>query len=134
MILVPAEILVLCTLPMVQAPQQLLVTGAITMFFAVVGLVSINLGAGAYYATLREDNPVRVAASQGASVTFLVSLLFLLGIAVMLAVPLVRVLAVAASPLANAKMWLSLGIVGCISLVVAVLAHVIGIHALRKDF
>jgi hypothetical protein len=46
----------------------------------------------------------------------------------------VRVLAVAASPLANPKMWMSLGIVGCVSLVVAVLAHIIGIHALRKDF
>jgi ABC-2 type transport system permease protein len=133
-IFVPAEALVLCTLPMVQAPQQLTVIGTLAMLCAVVGLVSLNLGAGAHFATLREDNPVKVAASQGASVTFLLSLLYLLGIAALLATPVVRTLA-GAPPLTTQHMlFTALMIVAAVSGVVTVFAHIIGIHSLRKDF
>ncbi len=133
-ILLPAEALVICTLPAVQAPQQLTVIGTLAMLCAVVGLVSLNLGAGAHFATLREDNPVKVAASQGASVTFLLSLLYLLGIAAMLATPVVRTLAGGPTPSTQHVLFTALMIVAAVSAVVTVFAHIIGIHSLRKDF
>lgn len=46
-------------------------------FVIPVGLVGLNLGTGAYFADYREKNPIRIASSQGASLTFLVSLLYL---------------------------------------------------------
>ncbi len=133
-VLVPAELLVWSTLPMARAPEQVMLASAGTMAFAVVGLVSINLGAGAYFATQREDNPVKVAASQGASVTFLVSLLYLMVVATLLVLPVARVLAGAPAQQATSMLLRAMMIVAALSLCVSVLANIVGILALRKDF
>ncbi len=133
-VLIPAEVLVWSTLPMARAPEQVMLACAGTMAFAVVGLVSINLGAGAYFATQREDNPVKVAASQGASVTFLVSLLYLMVAATLLVLPVARVLAGAPAQQVNSMLLSAVMIAAAVSLAVSVLANIVGILALRKDF
>jgi hypothetical protein len=97
-------------------------------------LVSINLGAGAYFATQREENPVKVAASQGASVTFLVSLLYIMVAVTLLVLPVARVLAGAPAQQANRMMLSAVMNVAAASLSVAVVANIIGIRTLRKDF
>ncbi len=133
-VLVPAEVLVWSTLPMTRVPERVMLASAGVMAFTVVGLVSINLGAGAYFATQREDNPVKVAASQGASVTFLVSLLYLMIAATLLVLPVARVLAGAPAQQANSILLSAVMIVAAVSLSVSVLANIVGILALRKDF
>jgi ABC-2 type transport system permease protein len=133
-VLVPAEVLVWSTLPMARVPERVMLASAGMMAFTVVGLVSINLGAGAYFATQREDNPVKVAASQGASVTFLVSLLYLMVAATLLVLPVARVLAGAPAQQANSMLLSAVMIVAAVSLSVSVLANIVGILALRKDF
>jgi hypothetical protein len=134
LVLVPAEILVWFTLPMARAPELVLWACAGATVFAVIGLVSINLGAGAYYATQREDNPVKVAASQGASVTFLVSLSYIMLTFALLVIPVARVLAGAPAAVAGGLLRSAVMIIAAISVCVFVLANTMGILALRKDF
>lgn len=133
-VLVPAEVLVWSTLPMARAPESVMLASAGVMAFTVFGLVSINLGAGAYFATQREENPVKVAASQGASVTFLVSLLYIMVAVTLLVLPVARVLAGAPAQQANRMMLSAVMNVAAASLSVAVVANIIGIRTLRKDF
>jgi ABC-2 type transport system permease protein len=133
-VLVPAEVLVWSTLPMARAPEPVMLASAGTMAFTVIGLVSINLGAGAYFATQREENPVKVAASQGASVTFLVSLLYLMVAATLLVLPVARVLGGAPAPQATGMLLNAVLNIAAASLCVAILANIVGIRALRKDF
>ena len=43
----------------------------------VPGIIFLNFGLGAYFADYREKNPIRIASSQGASITFMIVLIFL---------------------------------------------------------
>jgi hypothetical protein len=100
----------------------------------VVAIVSLNLGAGAYYATLRGDNPIKVASSQGASITFLGSAVVLVIATVILAVPasaVTGVLTPQARPQAVTWAVITLSIVAAL---ITVLSHRLGLNALRKDF
>lgn len=51
-------------------------------------LVSLNLGLGGYFANFQEKNPIRIASSQGATLTFLVSLVYLVTLVSIVILPL----------------------------------------------
>ena len=60
------------------AMQPLLLwLGIISAFCISLVTVSLNLGLGGYFANYLERNPIRVASSQGATITFLLSILYL---------------------------------------------------------
>jgi ABC-2 type transport system permease protein len=56
--------------------------------FVTITLVSLNFGMGAAYANYKERNPIRVASSQGASLTFLFTIIYLVFLIVLLFAPL----------------------------------------------
>lgn len=56
--------------------------------FVTITLVSLNFGMGAVYANYKEKNPIRVASSQGASLTFLFTIIYLVFLIVLLFVPI----------------------------------------------
>jgi len=56
--------------------------------FVTVTLVSLNFGMGAAYANYKEKNPIRVASSQGASLTFLFTIIYLVFLTVLLFAPI----------------------------------------------
>jgi len=56
--------------------------------FVTITLVSLNFGMGASYANYQEKNPIRVASSQGALLTFLFTIIYLVFLIVLLFAPL----------------------------------------------
>jgi hypothetical protein len=50
-------------------------------------LVSLNFGMGAIFANYKERNPIRVASSQGASLTFLFTIIYLVFLIILLFAP-----------------------------------------------
>jgi ABC-2 type transport system permease protein len=58
--------------------------------FVTITLVSLNFGMGAAYANYKEKNPIRVASSQGASLTFLFTIIYLVFLIVLLFAPLIN--------------------------------------------
>jgi ABC-2 type transport system permease protein len=132
--LIPAEILVFAATPALQGPFEVTVLVAIAMSAAVLALVSLNLGAGAYFATLSEQNPVKVASSQGASVTFLGSLIVLLVLAGLLAIPLIRILGAPPGSSTAGLLWLGGGATLCCGGGIALLSNALGIRSLERDF
>jgi hypothetical protein len=60
---------------------------AVVTIAVTIGLTGVNLGAGAYFSSRHEHDPLRVASSQGASITFLASLVYLGVSVVMVALP-----------------------------------------------
>jgi ABC-2 type transport system permease protein len=133
-VLLPAELMILLSVPAMPGYSSLLLLAATGMAGLVVALVSLNLGSGAYYATLNEKNPVKVASSQGASVTFLGSLVILLVVAGILALPASVVTGMLGQRSSGLAMTLALGGVVIIASAVTVLSHQLGLRALRKDF
>lgn len=66
----------------------LLYAGIFTTFWISLTMVSMNLGLGGYFANYAEKNPIRLASSQGATLTFLGTLLYLVAIVALLILPL----------------------------------------------
>jgi ABC-2 type transport system permease protein len=56
--------------------------------FVTVTLVSLNFGMGSVFANYKEKNPIRVASSQGASLTFLLTIIYLVFLIILLFAPI----------------------------------------------
>jgi ABC-2 type transport system permease protein len=134
LILIPAEALVWATLPMAHTPRPVTMACALAMAFNVLGVVSIHLGAGAFYATQREENPVKVASSQGASVTFLASAVYLLAAGALMILPIAAAMSGHVQGPHEQGLYTSVVHVAALTLLVAAIAHAVAFFALRKDF
>jgi hypothetical protein len=66
-----------------------LVAAVVTLCMTLT-LVGLNVGGGSYFAMYKEKNPVRVASSQGASLTFLASMVYLSVVIAVLMIPLTK--------------------------------------------
>lgn len=66
----------------------LLYAGIFTSFWISLTMVSMNLGLGGFFANYAEKNPIRLASSQGATLTFLASLIYLVAVVAVLIIPL----------------------------------------------
>jgi ABC-2 type transport system permease protein len=62
--------------------------GLYNAFWISLSVVALNLGFGGFFANFVEKNPIRLASSQGATLTFLASLLYLVAVVAMVVVPL----------------------------------------------
>jgi ABC-2 type transport system permease protein len=64
--------------------------GVYSAFLVSLAMASLNYGFGGYFANFAEKNPIRVSSSQGATLTFLVSLVFLIALVTIVILPLTR--------------------------------------------
>jgi hypothetical protein len=107
-----------------------------TMGSIAVGLTGLNLGAGAYFAAYREKNPIRIASSQGASLTFLASMSYLSFCAMIIVLPLKRYFdnLILRGWLTTDWMVLPIVLVAVLSVVVFVVSTGVGLRAFHRDF
>ena len=70
-----------------QFPKMLSFMGQINTVFITISVVSLNFGMGGYFANFKEKNPIRIASSQGASITFLFTIVYMVVILVLLFIP-----------------------------------------------
>ncbi len=101
-----------------------------------IGLVALDLAAGAYFANYREKSAIRVASSQGASLTFLLNLGFLVLPVLLLFVPIHRYFEhiILGRPYAEAPLYIALGIVFGITSLIAIIATFVGLRSIERDF
>lgn len=60
----------------------------VTTFFAACTIISVNFGMGGMFANYREKNPIRLSSSQGATLSFLINIVYMLFLIVVLFSPL----------------------------------------------
>jgi len=70
-----------------QFPYELSIIGQVNSTFIIISIVSLNFGMGGYFSNYKEKNPIRIASSQGASLTFLLILLYLVLLIALLFIP-----------------------------------------------
>lgn len=73
---------------MSEARPLLMYFGIYSAFWVSLTLVSLNLGLGGYFANFKEKNPIRIASSQGATLTFMMSLVYLIALVSIIIIPL----------------------------------------------
>lgn len=131
-----AEILSVVSTSMLRSGGILVVMGAVCSGFIALSLTAANLGAGAYFAAYREKNPIRVASSQGASLTFLGSMLYLGCVVLVLMVPVNRYLETLIMRGSSAPSWLlgPIAAVGALSILIFFGSTFIGLAAIRRDY
>jgi len=92
LVLAPALLVaVFSNIPFVRISQRrplLLYFGVFSAVWVSVTLVSLNLGLGSFFANYKEKNPIRLASSQGATLTFLMSLVYLFALVSVFIIPL----------------------------------------------
>lgn len=136
LVVVIAESLVAASTYLLRSDPILVRFVLATMGSIAVGLTGLNLGAGAYFAAYREKNPIRIASSQGASLTFLASMSYLSFCAMIIVLPLKRYFdnLILRGWLTTDWMVLPIVLVAVLSVVVFAVSTGVGLRAFHRDF
>ena len=70
-----------------QFPRTLSWEGQLNTVFITITIVSLNFGMGGYFANFKERNPIRIASSPGASITFLFTIIYMTVLVALLFLP-----------------------------------------------
>ncbi|MBX2989946.1 MAG: hypothetical protein KF749_02130 [Bacteroidetes bacterium] len=129
-----AETLTISSVFLFSQSIYLTTVAAIMIFFVVLTLVGINVAAGGYFAVFKEKNPMRIASSQGASLTFLGSMVYLTFVSTLLVVPFNRYFhrPEFAGILTPHWMHWSFILIGLVSLAIFFLSSFIGVKAMQR--
>jgi ABC-2 type transport system permease protein len=115
--------------------HALIVIASASLFFVMLALVGMNLSLGAYFSDFKESNPIKVASSQGATITFLFTVLLLIALVAILVLPLLRYFdeLMKGFVVTYGILYEALLLIIIISIGVLLLSMVIGMRALRRD-
>ncbi len=130
------EIVVAYSLATYQYLRTLATVSTVLMIIIVITLVSFNFGMGALYSNFIEKNPIRIASSQGATLTFLLCIVFLVLVIVVFYYPVVSLFATLGLERAYNPniLYIACAIVAAMAVCIVSISHYIGIISLRKDF
>jgi ABC-2 type transport system permease protein len=101
-----------------------------------VAAASLNFGMGSWYADFTEKNPIRLASSQGATMTFLFTMVLFVVIIGLYFYPVVSVFIAhyGGRAVDGASIQHALILIVVLSAAVSVIAHAAGLQALKNDF
>lgn len=134
-LLLVGEGLAVASVALLRDDASLIQLSVVSTFFVVLALIGLNLGSGSYFALYSEKNPIRVASSQGASLTFLASMLYLTAVSAVLVLPLHGYFErqIRGGVIAAGWSFLPLALIGGVSLLIFGAFTTIGLKALRRD-
>lgn len=110
--------------------------GIFSAFWISLATVALNLGFGSYFANYLERNPIRAASTQGATLTFLVTIIYLV---VLVALVFVPISAYFQTVFLFQKFPIKLIVLpgtlfAVISFLLSAFALIIGLRSMRRDF
>jgi hypothetical protein len=110
--------------------------GIFNAFWISLTMVSFNLGLGGFFANYLERNPIRAASTQGATLTFLAALLYLIVIVVIILVPVSGYFAALFQfKIFRVQTILTAGmILAVVSVLLSALGFIVGLRSMRRDF
>jgi len=97
---------------------------------------AVSFGFGGFFANYLERNPIRAASTQGATLTFLAALLYLIVVVVIILVPVSAYFAALFQfKVFHGKTFLMAGILlAVVSFLLSALGFVVGLRSMRRDF
>jgi ABC-2 type transport system permease protein len=130
-----AELLALLSIGLIRDSAPLLALSSVSAASVALALTSLNLGAGAAFAVYREKNPIRIASTQGASLTFLLSMMYLAFVVAVLVLPLHAHFEALHRGEDASGTWIlvPLAVIVAGSLAVFALSTNVGLRAIRRD-
>jgi ABC-2 type transport system permease protein len=136
LVFVVGELLAVLSTAMLRNNPALVTLSAVCTAFVVLALTSLNLGAGTFFATYREKNPIRIASSQGASLTFLIAMVYLSLVVAVLIIPLNSYFETLILQGVSSTGWMLLpvAVVGLLSVGLFALSTRAGLRTIARDY
>ncbi|MCK5572558.1 MAG: hypothetical protein KAJ12_07345, partial [Bacteroidetes bacterium] len=136
MVLLVGEVLAVTSIALLRDNPVLVLLSAVCTAFIALALTSMNLGAGSFFATFREKNPIRIASSQGASLTFLVTMVYLAIVVGVLILPLHSYFEnlIIRGTISEGWMNIPVAVIGVMSVALFVVSSRIGVRSLYRDY
>lgn len=128
--------LMLCIFSNRRYAEDLLLFSIILILFVSSALIVMNFGMGCMFANYSEKNPIRVSSSQGASLSFLLSIFYMIFLITILFAPMNQYFNSQNSFTAfSFSGFISpIVIVGSTSIIIVILFYMLSDKALKKDF
>jgi hypothetical protein len=116
--------------------KEIILFSGILILFVSAAIILMNFGMGCIFSNYNEKNPIRVASSQGASLSFLLSIFYMIFLISVLFIPMNTYFAFYKKlPFSVFSIFIQpLCIVGVISIIICVLSYKFALKALKKDF
>ena len=110
--------------------------GIFNAFWISLTMVSFNLGLGGFFANYFERNPIRAASTQGATLTFLATLLYLIVIVVIILIPVsAYFVSLFQFKIFNTKLLLiAVMFIAVVSSLLSTFGFIVGLRSIRRDF
>ncbi|MBN1398042.1 MAG: hypothetical protein JXA06_08435 [Bacteroidetes bacterium] len=140
LILIVAEyITISSSVPFIRATggsRMLIWFGVFNAFWISFTTVMLSLGFGGYFANYFEHNPIRAASTQGATLTFLITIIYLILIVIVIIVPVSALFSKGITDRYSSEALITLpgALLAFVSGVLSVFGWIIGQRSLKKDF
>ena len=115
---------------------QLVIFSVVTTFFISSAIIMMNFGMGALYANFKEKNPIRLASSQGASLTFLLCIVFMLFVVVVQLGPVSNLFSLQFTGLtiSNIQFYYMGVLIILVSVITSAFFFIVAANSIKKDF
>ena len=116
-------------------PKELFLTASVNIGFITLAMVSLNFGMGSLFINLKEKSPIRIASSQGASLTFLFSIVLIVFLIALLFIPIYNYYNDIFGFQERLKnIYLATIIIAIVSLTISLISVLITRKSIRQDF
>ncbi|MBI1804365.1 MAG: hypothetical protein HY033_04635 [Ignavibacteriae bacterium] len=135
-ILLLSELLVIFSHRSLGKYSAVIEAAGVMMLCSSFALVSLNLGAGSFFANFRERNPIRIASSQSATLTFLLCIVYVVVLVGVFYLPLNGYFGymLRGASFRMETFWSAVITIAAMSLIVGAVSLVLGYRALRRDY
>jgi ABC-2 type transport system permease protein len=125
----------LFSIPFRDVPS-LATAAVVALSCSVLVLVSLNFGLGSLFSNFSEKNPIRIASSHGATLSFLFSMLYMLFVGISFFFPVYLILKALSnnSPIHASWMYSVYAANIVVAFFITAIAHWVGIRSLNRDF
>jgi len=116
-------------------PKPLYLTSSINIGFITLAIVSMNFGMGSLFINLKEKSPIRLASSQGASLTFLFTIILIVFLVAILFFPIYNYYNdIFGFQFRLKNIYITSSIIVVVSLTISLISILIIKKALKRDF
>lgn len=115
---------------------ELLIVSTLLLIAVSCTFVSLNLAAGAFFTDFREKNPIKIASSQSATLTFLISMIYLMLLVALIMMPFDKYFShhLKGTSYRHEILWYVTFTFACLSGFTSLVATMTGRRTLEKDF
>lgn len=128
--------IMLCIFSNRRYPEEIITFSAILIIFVSAALISMNFGLGCMFANYNEKNPIRISSSQGASLSFLLCIFYMIFLILILFPSVNQYFTgqINSTVIGFSGFAKPVTIIGCTSTIIIILSYILSVKALKKDF